>query len=355
MELRSKAEQTKATSEETQNVSEAKSEERSDEQRSEEKSEERSEVKVIDEPAPVLRVEDRSGSAQFHGLADAFEQRGFPASPASVTWDEFRTLSWSAGTVLTDVNPLRNEGIPLGADQRYVFPVFPSTAVDAGVTAVQTLRQSARTLAAGTAVVRPLDSTTTKPEVATTTELLTTQLKQVAAIETNVPEILGQQPLFQSLVENDLRLSIYEGYDRLVIDGVSTAGTISKGTADILTATRKALTSLQNAGYAGDTLAIDSAGAEALDLFRSSGSEAFYVWGPSRFAPGQVFGLNVRITKAAGTAVIASQQFGRLYSSPLQLQWFEVDAGATNRSNIRLEGHAVFAVERTSAAVRIMP
>jgi hypothetical protein len=65
--------------------------------------------------------------------------------------------------------------------------------------------------------------------------------------------------------------------------------------------------------------------------------------------------LNVRITKAAGTAVIASQQFGRLYSSPLQLQRFEVDAGATNRSNIRLEGHAVFAVERTSAAVRIMP
>jgi hypothetical protein len=60
------------------------------------------------------------------------------------------------------------------------------------------------------------------------------------------------------------------------------------------------------------------------------------------------------VTKAAGTAVVDSEAFGRLYASPLQLQRFEVDAGLTNRSNYRLEGHATFGVERLTAAARIM-
>ena len=64
--------------------------------------------------------------------------------------------------------------------------------------------------------------------------------------------------------------------------------------------------------------------------------------------------MNVRVTKQAGTAVADSQAFGRLYASPLQLQRFEVDAGLTNRSNYRLEGHATFGVERLTAAARIM-
>jgi hypothetical protein len=67
-----------------------------------------------------------------------------------------------------------------------------------------------------------------------------------------------------------------------------------------------------------------------------------------------MFGLNVRVAKNAGTAVVDSQAFGRLYSSPLQLQRFEADGGTTNRSNIRLEGNATFAVERVTARLRIL-
>jgi hypothetical protein len=51
--------------------------------------------------------------------------------------------------------------------------------------------------------------------------------------------------------------------------------------------------------------------------------------------------------------VVDSEAFGRLYASPLSLQRFEVDAGLTNRSNYRLEGHATFGVERLAAAARI--
>lgn len=44
--------------------------------------------------------------------------------------------------------------------------------------------------------------------------------------------------------------------------------------------------------------------------------------------------------QTGGTAVVDSSSFGRLYASPLTLARFEQDAGATNQSTARLEGHA---------------
>jgi hypothetical protein len=74
---------------------------------------------------------------------------------------------------------------------------------------------------------------------------------------------------------------------------------------------------------------------------------------PSRFARGQLFGLDVRVSKNSGTAVVDTTAFGKLYASPLTLARFEENAGATNTSTVRLEGNAAFGVERTSAAVRV--
>jgi hypothetical protein len=139
------------------------------------------------------------------------------------------------------------------------------------------------------------------------------------------------------MVETDLRLSISEGHDQLVVSGLATAGTLLAGTAgDAIVKVRRGISQLANAGYAADTLIIDAAGAEELDLMTTSGDEAMYMWGPGSFA-GVLFGLNRRVTKQAGTAVVDSDAFGRLYASPLSLQRFEVDAGLTNRSNHRLE------------------
>jgi HK97 family phage prohead protease len=313
------------------------------------------EVRTEERPAAgSLRVEERAEVTPFRSLAEVFESRGFPDSVASVTWDEFRALTWSGGTVLTDLNPTRRAGVALGYDQRWAYPAFPSTSVDSATTAVQILRQSSRTLPAGTAIVRPIDSVTTKPEVDTVTELVSQQLSQVAAVSSNVPNIHGEQIAFRSMVETDLRLGISEGYDRLVLNGLSTAGTLTAGTAgDVIQKVRRGMSQLATAGYAADTLIIDASGAENLDLLRSSGDEEFYVWSPGQPA-GPLFGLNRRVTKAAGTAVVDSEAFGRLYASPLQLQRFEVDAGLTNRSNYRLEGHATFGVERLTAGVRIV-
>jgi HK97 family phage prohead protease len=306
-------------------------------------------VKVTHEPAPALQVEDRASAPT--GLFQRFESRGFPNEAASVSWDEYRSLTFG-GTIDT-MSPLRRDPVMLGADQRYAFPVFQSIAVGPEVTSVQILRQDCRTLAAGTAVVRAVDATSTKPEVTTAGTVTTLTMSQVAAKESSIPNLYLQQSGFQPLVEQDLRLSINEGYDRLVNVGISTAGTAAGVTGDILAKARKAITVVHAAGYQPNALIIDPAGAEAIDLFQSSGTEAFYQFGPGRFAPGQLFGLEVRVSKTAGTAVVDTNAFGKLYASPLTLARFEENAGATNTSTVRLEGNAAFGVERTSAAVRI--
>jgi HK97 family phage prohead protease len=189
-----------------------------------EKVEERAEGAQSDSerpPAGSLRVEERTEAPVFYSLADAYAQRGFfEDRSASVSWDEFRSFTWSAGTVLTDLNPIRREGVPLGYDQRWLYPVLPTTAVDAATTAVQYLRQSSRSLA-GTAVIRALDATSTKPESSSTVEYQSQQLSQVATVSSGIPRIHAAQPMFQSVVEQDLRLAINDGLDEIVRRGWS--------------------------------------------------------------------------------------------------------------------------------------
>jgi HK97 family phage prohead protease len=309
-------------------------------------------------PAGSLRVEDRTapGDVRFRSLAELYEAAGFfEHRVAQVGWDEYRSFTWSGGTV-SDINPLRREGVPLGYDQRWIYPVLPTTAVSDSTTSVQYLRQSTRTLA-GTSVIRALDATSTKPETSTTAELATLTLSQVATVQTGIPRIMGAQPPFQSMVESDLRLSINDGLDELVRRGLVTAGTASTVTGNVLDKVRKAITVVQNSGYNPDVLAIDPAGSEALDLLKSSGSEQFYVFNAGAAAPAP-YGLQVRVWKSGtggpGTAVLDSGAFGRLYASPVELRSFEADGGVTNKTNVRMELNAGYAVERTSAGLRIL-
>jgi HK97 family phage prohead protease len=318
-----------------------------------EKTDEQRGLEVRD--AGSLRVNDRNDRPPFQSLAQMFEERGFFADgAASVSWDEFRAFTWGAGTVLTDLNPVRAQGVALGYDRRWVYPAFPSTAVDAATTSVQYLRQSARTLA-GTAVIRALDATSTKPETATNAEYTTLQLSQVATVQTGIPRIHSAQPLFQSLVEQDLRLSINDGLDTLAIRGIQLAGTLTGKSGTLLIDVRKCITGLETAGYAPDTLLIDPPGAEALDLLQSYGSEKFWTFAAGGVAPDGLFGrLRVRVGKNAGTAVVDSQAFGRMYMSPVELRAFESDGGLTNKTNVRMELNAEFGAERLTAATRIV-
>ncbi len=114
------------------------------------------------------------------------------------------------------------------------------------------------------------------------------------------------------------------------------------------------MTTIYAAGYNPDTLILTPANAEALDVLQTVGTEKMWVFGAGRFAPGQLFGMNVRVSKTVGAPVVVdASAFGRMYVSPISLASFEENAGKTNTTLVRLEGHAVFGTERQNAAVRI--
>lgn len=305
--------------------------------------------------AGSLRVEERAEVAPFQTLTEAYRSRGFPDEVASVSFDEYRAVTFNGGTA-TYLNSQDRVGVPLGADRRYLWQAVPNVSVTAGVTSVDVFAQTARTLPAGTAVVRNIDAVTAKPEVASTLAINNVPLKQVAAIETNIPNVYLERDELATVVETDLRLAVSEGLDRLVLDGVATSGNQAPGSDNILVSVRKAITTIQGNGYTPDTLVLRPADSEAIDTMVSgiSGGTADFVFGAGKFAPGTMFGLNVVISKSVPAAVVLdSTANGKLYVSPISLARFEVDAGATNRSNIRMEGSGAYGVERTGAAVRI--
>jgi hypothetical protein len=175
---------------------------------------------------------------------------------------------------------------------------------------------------------------------------LVVPLRQVAAIESGIPNVYLENQGMSSIVETDLRLTINGGLDSLVYTGLSASGTVSRGTFGVLNAIRRGVTAVTAGGYNPDTLIIDPAGAEALDLFRDGAAPGGYVFGPGRFSPSQLFGLDVRVSQTAGTAIVDADAYGKLYVSPISLSRFEENAGATNTSTVRLEGHAAFGTER---------
>ncbi len=312
-----------------------------------------------DRAAPVttggLHVTDRVSVGETRSLAEQFRSDGFPGQTATVDFGEFRAATFTGSLDTLAPGPQR-VGVNLGADSRYAWPVFPQVSVDGGDTAVQVLRQSARTLPASGTVIRPIDSVALKPEVSSALAIITEPLKQVAAIQSNVPNVFLEQATFNTTIEGDLRLALNEALDKLVLDGVAASGFQAPGTDPLLVSIRRAISVIQLAGYSPDTLILRPQDAEALDTLRATATagEQYYVFAPAQLAPRNIFGLNVRISKTAAAPIVAdSTALGRLYVSPISLARFEVDAGATNRSNVRLEGHAAFGVERQAAAVRI--
>jgi HK97 family phage prohead protease len=312
--------------------------------------------------AGSLRVEDRvQGGGEARTLLGEFRAAGWkPGSKAEIPWPayenaaESRALTWSGS--VDNVDMLRRPAGAFGYDERWAWPAFPRVPIDSGVTSVTVLTQTARTLATPANVVRAIEAVTAKPETASTITVVTVAVKQVASVMSGVPNVYLEQDQIESIIGTDLRLAVNGGLDKLVLDATAASGFQAPSTDNILVSVRKAMSTILASGYAPDTLILTPANAEAIDTMVSglTGGTADFVFGPGRFAPGTLFGLNVRVSKtAAAPIVVDASAFGRLYVSPISLATFEEAAGSTNTSLVRLEGHAVFGVERQAAAIRI--
>jgi HK97 family phage prohead protease len=309
-------------------------------------------------PTGGLNVEDRVTvtAERPRGLADEFRAAGFPGETATIPWQAYedRAVTWSGS--VDAMNRARRDSGPLGYDNRWVWPAVPRVAVDAGVTSVDVVTQTARSLATAANVVRAVDAVTNKPETGSTVTVNATAMKQVATVQSGIPNVYLESASINSIIESDLRLALNDGLDKLVTDSFAASGFQAPGTDNPLVSYRKAITTLRAAGYNPDLLILTPAADEALDVMVSgiSGGTADFVFAAGQFSSSTFFGMTRRVSKTLAAPVVAdSQAFGRLYASPVSLARFEENAGKTNTSLVRLEGHAVFGVERQTAAVRI--
>lgn len=203
---------------------------------------------------------------------------------------------------------------------------------------------------------RALDAVSNKPETASTIEVVTVAMRQIASVQSGLPNIYLEQPQVNRIIEGDLRLALAEALDALAVTAVAASGFLAPGSDNILVTIRKCITILQALGHSPDTLVLRPADAELIDTMRATATagEAYFIFAPGDFAPGSLFGLQRRISKtAAAPIVLDSQAFARLYVAPVSLAKFEETAGRTNTSLVRLETHGVVGVERQDAAVRI--
>lgn len=195
--------------------------------------------------AGSLRVADvNAGKPENRTLHGAFKRAGWaPGKRAEIAWDDFagasesRALTWTGS--VDNVSMYHDAASPFGADQRYAWPAFPQVPVDSGVTSVQVLTQTARTLPSAATVVRAIDAVTNKPEAASTITVVATAMKQLAAVQTGVPNVMLEQDRIESVIGVDLRLSINEGLDKLILDAIAASGFQAPGTDPLLVSIRK--------------------------------------------------------------------------------------------------------------------
>ena len=292
----------------------------------------------------------------MRGLANEFRSHGFPAEVAEIPWEayESRAVTWTP--IINLLDQTDRVGVGLGFDSRYVWTTLPRVGVDAGVTSVQVLAQSSRSLATPANVIRGISATTPKAETSTTINLTTVPLSGVASISSGIANVVLEQPQVNTLIEGDLALAVNEGLDEIVDNTFTASAVQAPGSDNALVSYRKAVTTLRASGYSPDTLVLTPQADEQLDVMTSgiSGGTADFIWPPGTFGPGTIFGLRRVVSKAvAAPVVLDSSAYATLYASPARLSRFEENDGSTNTSLLRLELHAAAGVQRQAAAVRI--
>ena len=127
-------------------------------------------------------------------------------------------------------------------------------------------------------------------------------------------------------------------------------------TDPLIDSIRKAITTIEGNGYAPDVVILRPQDAEALDLMKATATagETIYVFPPGAGAPRTIWTLRAYVAKSAAAPVVAdSSAVASAVPVADDARAIRGNSGQTNTSTVRLEGHALFNVERIQAAVRI--
>jgi HK97 family phage prohead protease len=200
----------------------------------------------------TLRVTERDqGGAEVRTLFDRFKAAGWApkVGTATIPWGQYETaaenraLAWSGS--VDNVSQLLRVAPGLAYDQRFSWPAFPRVPVDAGVTSVSVLNETARTLIAGGTAVRAIDATSTKPAIGGTVTMTAASMKQIAAISSGLPNVYLESGDIENIVSQDLRLAYADGLDfHTNAQIVAASGTQTLSTDPLLNVIRRSISLL---------------------------------------------------------------------------------------------------------------
>jgi hypothetical protein len=263
------------------------------------------------------------------------------------------TVSYKAATFdgsIEESNRRVTTSPALGADTRFLWPSLPTTPIDAGTTGITSFRQKGRTLATASTMIRAVDAVSTKPETGTETELLTATVKQIATVESGIPNVLLEHSQFRSFIEQDVRLAYNEAVDYHVVTEILAANpsAATVGGSNPVEVALYAAEDVRAAGYEPDVLVMSPGDTLAFTLTQLTGGDS-YIRTPN---------LGLRLVTAKNLSddegfVMDSSAAGQLFLSPARLQAFEENAGKTNSSTVRFESNGLFVVQRVDAIVAL--
>ncbi|MDP9329054.1 MAG: hypothetical protein M3P11_00150 [Actinomycetota bacterium] len=287
-------------------------------------------------------------------LADALIGGGFQLKTSpSVTVDnryalEFKSGGLDGGSDIEDAVPARFTASGLGLDARYVYPHLVTQTAEVDATGVTSYRQKSRSLATASDMVKAIDSTDTKEETDTTSEVVNAALKMIATVSTQTPNVLLNNPSFRGWVSNDLQAAFRAAVDFHVIDEIGSAGIGSGGGGsnvyeDVLYSQEV----VRAAGYSPDLVVVSPADALAIQLLMLTGGDSYAFSTP---APALV--VSASVEDGAGFVADAAA-LGVLFLGPFSFQVFEENNGTTNTSTVRGESSGLFVVQRPDAAATL--
>jgi hypothetical protein len=285
----------------------------------------------------------------LHGaiLKAGYDRRRRPSvqvSAADALGMRFKTGSFTGGNIEDDGVMDLEPSPELGADTRFLFPRLRTVQVGSDITSVQSYRQSSRTLADASLMVRDIDDVTEKPSTDTVSELLSAPMQQIATISKATPNVLLEHAGFRGWVQNDLGLAWRQAVDTHIVGEITTAvTTISAGGTNVYEDVLYAQSAVAAEGYTASLVVVSPADALAIQLLQLSGGStyAFAVAPPTLV-------VSPSVSDGAGF-VLDPAAAGTLYLSPARFEVFEENAGQTNTSTARFESHGTFVVQRPGA------
>ena len=302
----------------------------------------------IDQPnRPRVKAQNVTSS---DGLFAAIKEAGYDRVSNPAVLVDFKAATFTGS--VEDFGPATRPSAALGYDQRFLFPSLPVDAtVPPDATSVTSFRQSARTLAATGDMIRTIAATTAKPVTSTELEATSVALKQVATINSGIPNVFLANEALRGFVNADLRLAYSRAVDAHILATIA-ATTPASGAynAQLIVAILLAAEVVQAAGYSPNTVVLSPAQWHALRVAVQPGS-GDWVAGATDF---MLDGLTkVSVAGLTAPVVLDSKALGVFHTTGARFATFEEADGSTNTSTVRLESNSVFAVQREDAVAAI--